>query len=82
MRLLRRGRLSYGVDSLLVLAIIAIGDLLWFLFFWEKSPLAFAIAIQHASNQQEKYLLRDVDRRALAHELRDLADRQEWKDID
>ena len=40
------------------------------------------IAMQHAINQQERFLLRKVDHRALAQELRDLADRQEWKDVD
>jgi hypothetical protein len=82
MRLLNNWRLSYVVDLLLILALISIGGLLWFVFFSEKSPLAWTIAIQHATNQQERFLLRKVDRRALAQELRDLADQQEWKNVD
>jgi hypothetical protein len=82
MRLLKRWRLSYVVDLLLILALITIGGLLWFIFFSGNSPLASMIALQHAINQKQRFLLREVDHRALAQELRDLADRHEWKDVD
>ena len=82
MRLLKSWRLSYVVDLLLILVLIIIGGLLWFIFFSEKSPLASMIALQHASNQQERFLLRKVDHRALAQELRVLAEREEWRDVD
>ena len=81
MRLPKSRRLSHGVDLLLILALITVGGLLWFIFFSEKSPLASIIALQHAINQQERFLLRKVDHRALAQELRDLAERHEWKDV-
>jgi hypothetical protein len=82
MRLLESWRLSYVVDLLFILSLITIGGLVWFIFFSEKSPLASMIALQHAINQQERFLLRKVDHRALAQELRDIADREEWKDVD
>jgi hypothetical protein len=65
-----------------VLWAVVIGGLLWFLFRSEHSPLFFVIYMHHLNNQQERYVLYQVDHAAIASKLRDVAAQHGWERFD
>jgi hypothetical protein len=71
---------EYLPDLLLVFGLIAAAGILIALF--ARSPISFVVLMQHAINQEKRFLLHKVNHNTLARELRNLAEQQEWKDVD
>jgi hypothetical protein len=71
---------EYLPDLLLVFGLIAVVGILIALF--ARSPISLVVLMQHATNQEKRFLLHKVNHDALARELRNFAEQQEWKDVD
>jgi hypothetical protein len=71
---------EYFPNLLIVFVLIAAVGMLLALF--ARSPLPSVILIEHATNQEKRFLLHKINHDALARELRNLAEKQEWKDVD
>lgn len=72
---------EYSTDLLIVFAVIAGSSILWLAFFSEN-PVSFIIRMQQAISQEKRFLLHRIDHQALAQELREFAEQQEWKELD
>jgi hypothetical protein len=53
----------------------------WFLLHSEN-PLSFVVMMRHVINQEERFLLREVDHKLIAQVLREFAERQGWTRLD
>jgi hypothetical protein len=58
--------------------VAAIGGLLCFLLFSEKSPLFPILYVRHLVNQQERFLCFEVDHEVVAQNLRAFGEAQKW----
>jgi len=75
----RFARPAYIAATIGTIAVVWLG---WFLLHSEHSPLAFFIAMRHVINQEERFLLYDIDHASLAQALRELADQRKWQRAD
>jgi hypothetical protein len=67
----RLARPAYIATVIGTIAVIWLG---WFILYSEHSPLAFVIGMRHVINQEERFLLYNIDHASLAQVLRDFAE--------
>ena len=63
------------MGSLLKIAVVV--AVVWFILDSEN-PISFAIGMRHAINQEERFLLTEIDHKLIAQVLREFAEKRGW----